>query len=93
MKDKLIIAGVVVAVVFTIVGYSQTNRLSQEVAALEKDMAALVETQKNLTKELEKMSTKVLVSDKVMSFIEELTKTLKAKTEKPEQPEKAEEKK
>ena len=90
MKEKLIITGVIIAVVFTIIGYSQTSRLSQEVVALEKDMAALVETQKNLTKALGEMSTKVLVSDKVMSFIEELTKTLKAKTE---EPEKTEEKK
>lgn len=90
MRDKLIIAGVVIAVVFTIVAYSQTSRLSKEVAVLEKNVAGLVETQKNLTKELEEMSTKVLVSDKVMSFLEELTKTLKVKTE---EPEKTEEKK
>jgi len=69
MKDKLIIAGVVIALVFTFLGYSRTKQLSGKVVALEQDVATL-------SKEIEELNKKILVSEKTMSFIENLTESL-----------------
>lgn len=69
MKDKLIIAGVVIALVFTFLGYSCTKQLSGKVVALEQDVATL-------SKEIEELNKKILVSEKTMSFIENLTESL-----------------
>lgn len=69
MKDKLIIAGVVIAVVFTFLGYSHTKQVSQKVVALEQDVATL-------SKEIEELNKKIQVSEKTMSFIENLTESL-----------------
>ena len=76
MKDKLIIAGVIIALVFTFLGYSMSKQLSGKVSALEKNVDKALETQKELAKSVEELNEKVLVSERTMSFIENLTKSL-----------------
>lgn len=92
MKDKLIIAGVVIAIVFTFLGYSQTKQLSQKLAALERDVASLLKTQESkqvsekvgtlerkvetLKKETEKLDKDILASKEAIPIIEKLTESL-----------------
>jgi|GEM_PF-1365597 hypothetical protein len=42
MRDKLIITGVVIAVVFTFLGYSKTKKISQKISVLEQNVMSLV---------------------------------------------------
>ena len=65
-----------IAVAFTFVGYYHMKRLAQEVSLVEKNMVALIETQKTLSQQVEDLSKKVLVSEKTMAFIESLTESL-----------------
>ena len=42
MRDKLIITGVVIAVVFTFLAYSKTKKVSQKISVLEQNVMSLV---------------------------------------------------
>jgi uncharacterized membrane-anchored protein len=76
MRDKLVMTVVFIAVAFTFIGYYHIKRLAQEVSLVEKNIAALVETQKTLSQQVENLSKKVLISEKTMTFIESLTESL-----------------
>lgn len=76
MKDKLIIAGVIIALVFTFWGYSMSKQLSGKLSALEKNVNEALESQKELVKSVEELNKKILVSERTMSFIENLAESL-----------------
>ena len=72
MRDKFIMAAVFIALAFTFIGYYQIKRLAQEISLMERSMAGLVETQKALSQQVEDLNNNILVSEKTMTFIENL---------------------
>lgn len=56
MRDKLIITGVIIAVVFTFLGYSKTKKISQKISTLEQSVMSLVKAKDMKQAEKEKAS-------------------------------------
>lgn len=69
MKDKLIIAGLIIAIVFSFLGYLYSKQLAQRVSELETEVAAL-------SSKVEDLNKNIMISEKAIPFIEGLIEAL-----------------
>jgi len=85
MKEGLIIVGVIVALVFTFMGYHQTKLVSDRVSSLEQNMGLLIKSAQEkqamkdeLSRDVEKIekNAKTLTPEEAIPIIEKVTDSL-----------------